>query len=58
LDSNVLFFFSPNRKGKKGLLLIWYTTLLAIWKTINDFIFKSKVMVEEEVVDQLIKKWF
>jgi hypothetical protein len=48
--------FFPNRKGKKGLLLIWHPTIWAIWKSRNDFIFKSKVMVEEEVVD-LIKEW-
>lgn len=45
---------------KRGMRLIWHTTIWAIWKSINNIIFNNGSMEVGDVVDEIIKmswKW-
>jgi len=45
-----------NRKDlKKGMRLIWHTTVWAIWKVRNNIIFNNGGFEVEEVVDDIIR---
>jgi hypothetical protein len=49
----MLVGFGSNKKRKRGFSIVWLAFIWALWKCRNDRIFNNKVMVEEEVVDNI-----
>jgi hypothetical protein len=49
---------SKNKKEKEGISLIWNAYLWVLWKARNDFVFNSKVIVWDDIVEEIkIVSW-